>query len=97
MEAILTGRPQGSLLAYDHENAHGELGWDGDPSRMHKARWDAASAGRPQGCAPTMDEPDKPIRDIVGAMACPRPGWGGRPFGIMMRLSSHEKPVEQLM
>jgi hypothetical protein len=34
---------------------------------------------------------------IVGAMACPRPGWGGRPAGVSIRLSSPDQPMEQLI
>jgi hypothetical protein len=29
-----------------------------------------------------MDEPGKRFVGIVGAMACPRPGWGGRPAPV---------------
>src|SRR5207245_1236263 len=38
-----------------------------------------------------MDEPDKPLRGIVGAHPC------GRPAGVLMRLSSLDQPMEQFV
>jgi hypothetical protein len=52
---------------------------------------DHSTPGRGQAIAPTMDEPGKTIRGIVGAHPC------GRPVGIPIRLSSPDKPMEQLV
>ncbi len=47
--------------------------------------------GRGQAIAPTMDEPGKALRGVVGAHPC------GRPVGVPIRLSSPDKPMEQLI
>jgi len=40
----------------------------------------ATGAGRPQGSPLPCLRSGLPGSSIVGAMACPRPGWGGRPL-----------------
>ena len=50
---------------------------------------DHPTPGRGQAIAPTMDEPGKPLRGIVGAHP------SGRPAGVPMRLSSLDQPMEQ--